>query len=232
MRTRPPSIANLLLPTVVFFGFGCGSDSSRDTAPKASSAPPEAGRNPALDPSERDAHRHAPQPILTPLTRENVGQIRKVFNAGSRGPRLVVFFSSGCSACDEGSAALQEVFEQVDGPATVLAVWEPISPSDPLPTNRMIGNLRDRRVHQLWDPEHVMSDEMRASEAAHPSSIPQARLRMDKQDSGILYDTVALFAPGARWEATLPAPVYLDGGLAAVLDEVHRRLDAMTREPR
>ena len=35
--------------------------------------------------------------------------------------------------------------------------------------------------------------------------------------TGILYDTVALFPPNARWEATLPAPSYLDGGISEVL---------------
>jgi hypothetical protein len=33
--------------------------------------------------------------------------------------------------------------------STVLAVWEPISESDPAPTPRLLGNLSDKRVHQL-----------------------------------------------------------------------------------
>ena len=165
-----------------------------------------------------------PTPALPGITHADFGRVRNAFNAGTDGPRLIVFFSSGCEACDRGSAALEAMLEQVHEPVTVLAVWEPVSPSDPPPTAHMISNLRGRRVVQVWDPEHVVSDEMRSAETAHPGSISQARLRTDEQPGGILYDSAALFSPGDRWEATLPAPLYLDGGIAEVLPELRQKL--------
>jgi hypothetical protein len=137
---------------------------------------------------------------------------------------MIVFFSSGCAACDKGSAALQKMLDKLDGSVTVLAVWEPISDTDPPPTSKLLANIKDPRVHQLWDPDHIMSDEMRASELAHPGSPPQAPTRTNASADGIMYDTVAIFSPGMRWEKTLPAPEYLEVGLEAILQAVHDHL--------
>jgi hypothetical protein len=163
-------------------------------------------------------------PAIPALSRDNVESVKATFNAGASGPRMVVFFSSGCAACDTGSAALQNMLRTLDSPVTVLAVWEPIVESDPSPTRKLLGNFTDVRVHQLWDPDHLMSDAMRASELAHPGSPAQARTRTNSAADGVMYDTVAIFAPGTRWEMTLPAPDYLDVGLEAILPEVHARL--------
>lgn len=159
------------------------------------------------------------EPTITTLTRERLPEIEEAFDAGNEGPRMIVFFSSACSACDAGSAALQEMLEKHAGPVTVVAVWQPIAPTDPAPPPSFVDNLRDHRVVQLWDPEHLLSNELRASEIAHPGSPPQSRLRTDGSPTGILYDTIAIFPPGLRWEATLPAPDWLDGGVSAVLGD-------------
>jgi hypothetical protein len=161
--------------------------------------------------------RDEPRPAaIARLTPDTLGDVRGAFNAGS-GPRVIVFFSSGCEACDTGSAALQTVIHALRGPVTVLAVWEPIEATDPYPSAKMLGNLRDPRVHQIWDPDHIMSAELRRAELAHPGSPAQASMRMDEAPDGILYDTIAVFPAGSRWETTLPAPVHFDGGVAAVL---------------
>ncbi len=166
---------------------------------------------------------------LPSLSREKLDRVRDTFNAGDAGARLIVFFSSGCASCETGSAALQKMLDTFDGPVTVFAVWGPISDSDPAPTARLLGNLTDKRVHQLWDPDHIISDEMRASELAHPGSHPQARTRTNSEPTGIMFETVALFRPGARWDSTLPAADYLEVRLKAALPEVLRRLVAMDR---
>jgi len=36
---------------------------------------------------------------LAPLSREGLDEVRTVFNGGSSGPRMLVFFSSGCASC-------------------------------------------------------------------------------------------------------------------------------------
>jgi len=169
------------------------------------------------------------EPRLAPLTREHLDDVKTVFNGGTGGPRMVIFFSSGCAACDTASAALNERLGRLDLSTTVLAVWEPIKPADPPPTAHMVGNLKDKRILQLWDPSHIMSDEMRAAELAHPGSPSQARTRTDSSPTGIMYDTAGLFAPSARWDATLPAPDYLEVGVEAILDDLLQRVVAMGR---
>lgn len=167
------------------------------------------------------------------LSRDQLDSVKTAFNAGVSGPRVIVFFSSGCAACDTGSAALQKMLATLEGPVTLLAVWEPIFDKDPAPTRKLLGNITDRRVHQVWDPDHIISGEMRASEVAHPGSLPQARTRTNSVDSGIMYDTVAIFPAGARWETTLPEPEYLDVGLEAILPKVRDRLaTSITQSPR
>src|SRR5690242_12124712 len=93
------------------------------------------------------------------LTRETLPSLKDTFNAGADRPRAIIFFSSGCAACDTGSAALEEMLEKFPTPITVIAVWEPVMATDPPPTRHMLGNLRDSRVHQVWDPNHIISDE-------------------------------------------------------------------------
>ena len=169
---------------------------------------------------------------LPSLTHETLPSVRDTFNATLDRPRLIVFFSSACASCDTGSAALQAMLQKLPTPAEVFAVWEPIAASDPPPTSHMLGNLKDPRVHQLWDPAHIISGEMRAAELAHPSSPAQARTRTDSLPDGIMYDTMAVFAPGARWEATLPAADYLEVGLEAKLDELRRQLERIAKKIR
>lgn len=148
------------------------------------------------------------------------------FNADTSSPRMIVFFSSGCPACDTGSAALQQTLATLPGPLAVIAVWEPIFADDPPPSRRMLANLSDPRVHQLWDPSHRMSAALRAAELAHPGSPTQARTRTNDDPEGIMYDTVVIFGPGVRWGATLPPPDHLDIGLAASLPTVREQLAA------
>jgi hypothetical protein len=164
------------------------------------------------------------------LTRETLPSVRDAFNARIDQPRAIIFFSSGCAACDTGSAALQAMLEKLPTPVTIFAVWEPVMAADPPPTIHMLGNLEDPRVQQLWDPTHLMSNEMRATELANPGSPPQARTRTNSGPDGITYDTLVVFAPGARWEATLPVADYLEIGLEAKLDELRQQLERFVKK--
>ena len=128
----------------------------------------------------------------------------------------------------QGASALEGVLEQVDGPVEVLAVWEPVLPTDLLPPGtRTLKRLRDPRVWQVWDRSHVMSDAMRAGMTAHPSKIWLNARRRGSRPEGVLWDAVALFPPDARWEDTLPAPAFLDGDVVDVTDAVAERLQKM-----
>jgi hypothetical protein len=79
-------------------------------------------------------------------------------------------------------------------------------------------------VVQLWDPERRISTALRDGMRSHPTAIPIARRRTNADESGILWDAVALFSPTARWDDTLPAPEYLDGDVVDVIGQLARRL--------
>ncbi len=88
----------------------------------------------------------------------------------------------------------------------VLAVWEPILPTDWSPPDTMaLRRLDDRRVRQFWDPNHLIAaavKKVEVSGALHPDCCER---------KGFLWDLAAVYAPGARWGETLPEPVLLNG---------------------
>lgn len=169
------------------------------------------------------------QPKLPSLTRETLPSVKDAFNAQIDRPRAIILFSSGCAACDTGSAALEAMLEKLPASVAAFAVWEPVMKDDPPPTSKMLGNLKDPRVHQLWDPLHIMSGEMRTAELAHPGSPSQSRTRTNADPDGVMYDTLVVFAPGARWETTLPVADYLEVGLEAKLDELRQQLERVAK---
>ena len=88
----------------------------------------------------------------------------------------------------------------------MLAVWEPILPTDwSAPGAIALRRLHDRRVRQFWDPDHRIAaaiKKVEASGALHPDCCER---------KGFLWDLTAAYAPGARWGDALPEPVLLNG---------------------
>jgi hypothetical protein len=127
----------------------------------------------------------------------------------------------------QGASALNRVLQKVPGPIEAFAVWEPVLPTDLFsPRTDTLAGLSDPRAWQLWDRHHVMSDAMRAGMLAHPSKIPVTAQRQHGRADGILWDAVAVFPAGARWEQTLPAPTYLDGDVVEITSGLQRVLEA------
>lgn len=91
-------------------------------------------------------------------------------------------------------------------PVRVFVVWEPVIPTDLAPpTTRALARIGDRRVAQYWDPDRALSEDIVRSVLAAPD-------RYDLDDAlyedSIVWDAVALFAPGVRWEHEFPAPAF------------------------
>ncbi len=109
----------------------------------------------------------------------------------------------------------------------MLVVWEPVLRTDiRSPDTKTLGLLSDSRVQQFWDKRHLVSAEMKKALESRPSNIPLGRRRTKDSPDGILWDAVAIFSPGARWEAAMPSPDYLDGIVVDVIGEVGARLAA------
>jgi hypothetical protein len=88
----------------------------------------------------------------------------------------------------------------------VFAVWEPILPTDwSAPNSGALQHLKDGRVRQFWDPNHLVAGVLKKAEEAgrlHPSCCTM---------QGNLWDLTAAYAPGTYWRETMPPPVVFDG---------------------
>lgn len=135
----------------------------------------------------------------------------------------------------QGASALQDVLSKTTGRISLFVVWEPVLRTDiRSPDTRTLGRLSDSRVQQFWDKRHLVSAEMRKALESRPSNIPLGRRRTGNSPDGILWDAVAIFSPGVRWEGTMPSPDYLDGIVVDVMGEVEARLSegaTVTAEP-
>jgi hypothetical protein len=82
--------------------------------------------------------------------------------------------------------------EQSNAEIRVFVIWEPVLPTDlASPSTRTLARLSDLRANQYWDKEHLVSQ---AIGEGDPSSV--------------VWDYVAIYAPGKLWEQALPEPAY------------------------
>jgi hypothetical protein len=88
----------------------------------------------------------------------------------------------------------------------LLAVWEPILPTDwSAPGAMALKRLHDGRVRQFWDPNHLIASAIKKVEVSgvlHPDCCER---------KGFLWDLTAAYAPGAQWSDAPPQPVLLNG---------------------
>ena len=84
----------------------------------------------------------------------------------------------------------------------------------------MLARISDARAAQFWDPGQMTSTAIWNAAEKH-AGWPKDDLI---NTAGTIWDTVLVFAPGARWEDDLPVPVFGGGDVVDVLGEVRKRL--------
>ena len=107
----------------------------------------------------------------------------------------------------------------------VFSVWEPILPTDwNPPGSGALRRLSDTRVHQFWDSDHRVAFALKTTAGAlRPHCCER---------NGVLWDLAAVYPPGAQWEEVPPAPVFLDGAVAPVANELEAAIsEAIGRKP-
>jgi hypothetical protein len=125
----------------------------------------------------------------------------------------------------QGASALQAVLNTLAEPVTLVAVWEPVLPTDlMMPGDKQLALLSDSRVVQVWDPDHLVSDAMRMAMKQNPTQIPITRRRKGNSEGGVLWDAVAVFSGDSSWGDTPPPPEWLDGIVVDVRDELTQHL--------
>src|SRR5215472_7913302 len=74
----------------------------------------------------------------------------------------------------------------------VFVVWEPVLPTDfTAPSTAALARIPDGRVSQYWDRKRALS-----------------HLLGEHGRSSVVWDNIAVYAPGTLWQDAPPQPVY------------------------
>ena len=100
-----------------------------------------------------------------------------------------------------------------------MTVWEPILPTDwSPPTTWALKRMKDLRVQQYWDPDHVFAKRL-AADARAPQPAHDCCDR-----SGVLWDLAALYPAGAVWEDRMPVATVFNGPVVDILEPLEAAL--------
>ena len=86
------------------------------------------------------------------------------------------------------------------------------------PTTGTLARLSDKRVRQFYDAEHLFAKRLRL-DAQAPQPEPDCCTR-----KGILWDLMAIYPPGLRWNERIPAATVFNGPVVDVIDALEKAL--------
>jgi hypothetical protein len=113
-----------------------------------------------------------------------------------------------------------------DSGLRAIVVWEPVLWSDLTPPlTSVLAHVSDKRVAQFRDPGRLLSADLGRALRARPGEVHD-----DPDDDDIVWDCVAIYPPGTRWEEALPAPAYINCPVVQRVDNGNDLLK--TGEPR
>lgn len=93
------------------------------------------------------------------------------------------------------------------------------------PTSGTLARIHDARAAQYWDADRVLSKRIIRSVIAAPGRY---NLAEDLHEDSIVWDTVVLFPPAARWDDEFPVPAYYG---YPVVDSVNGLASALGHPP-
>ena len=145
------------------------------------------------------------QPPLADVSQQTLSQVRQEFNASAESERVLLLLSPTCPVCVKGSSVVNEVLRR--HPASgirVIAIWEPILPTDwNKPTTAVLDGLSVQGAVLWWDKQHLIAGLLKASAMGQSSGCCKR--------NETLWDVIAVYPPGIRWTETLPAPAFFAG---------------------
>jgi hypothetical protein len=94
----------------------------------------------------------------------------------------------------------------------VFVIWEPVLPTDFVaPSAAALGRIPDARAVQYWDRQRALS-----------------HLVGEHNRSSVVWDYIAVYAPGKLWQDDPPTPIYSDD---PVRDLISGAQDSINRLP-
>ena len=96
----------------------------------------------------------------------------------------------------QGASATEQLLQENNGAnVRVFVVWEPVLASDfAAPSTVALARIPDVRASQYWDRKRALS-----------------HLLGEHDRSTVVWDSIAVYAPGTLWQEAPPKPVYSNG---------------------
>ena len=122
----------------------------------------------------------------------------------------------------QGASAIQTVLEQHPAaPLRAFIVWEAVLVSDAGPPDSYaLALLADRRTVHFWDPNRLLSQKILETTAGNP----QHTLAQCCLSGKVVWDVVALYPKGMRWEGGFPSPSFGGRRVIEAAGELGRHL--------
>ena len=88
----------------------------------------------------------------------------------------------------------------------MFSIWEPAQVVDVVPPGRWaLSTLTDDRVHQYWDPHHLVSTQLE-TDARPPQPEPDCCRQRD-----MFWDVAVVYPAGTTWTDRLPPALLFNG---------------------
>jgi hypothetical protein len=93
----------------------------------------------------------------------------------------------------QGASATGQLLREINSrEVRVFAIWEPVLPTDLVaPSTATLARIPDVRAAQYWDRNRALS-----------------HLLGEDSRSTVVWDYIAVYAPGTLWQDAPPKPVY------------------------
>jgi len=93
----------------------------------------------------------------------------------------------------------------------VFVIWEPVLPTDFVaPSTVALARISDSRAAQYWDRGRALS-----------------HLLGEHNRSSVVWDYIAVYAPGTLWQDALPKPVYSDNPVRDVISGAKESIQSL-----
>ena len=121
----------------------------------------------------------------------------------------------------QGASATGQWLREINGrDVRVFVIWEPVLPTDFVaPSTAALARIPDARVTQYWDRKRALS-----------------HMLGERNRSTVVWDYIAIYAPGTLWQDAPPKPVYSDhpvrNAINGAKDAVQRLLSNGTNPAR
>ena len=93
----------------------------------------------------------------------------------------------------QGASATGQLLREINSQdVRVFVIWEPVLPTDFVaPSTAALARIADARATQYWDRERALS-----------------HVLGERNRSTVVWDYIAVYAPGTLWQDAPPKPIY------------------------